>query len=365
LLTVIGASASMAERSLANRGLSQLADLEEIQLAVARASELTKQLLAFASKQVLAKKSVDAGELVQGLEPLLRRALGDRVKLLIEIAKEPLGLYADPAQLEQVILQLFMYARDAVEQTGRIQIEAYRQQLLTSDQLGADRVLPGDYACIEVSHDGVGLSREAQTRLFEPFFSSKPRDKTAGIGLATSLGIVRQHEGTIRVETDPAGVQRTRLRVLLPLAAMRDVPMTSGVVEVPKVRPLVLVVEDEPQVRAIAARALNAAGFQVQQASNGALGLSLLQEGSRPVDVLVTDVMMPELSGPDLARAARRLFPNLGLVFMSGFPESMADTRSGEFPGAAFLAKPFSAQMLVDAVRERLPAEVRARERTK
>jgi two-component system cell cycle sensor histidine kinase/response regulator CckA len=147
------------------------------------------------------------------------------------------------------------------------------------------------------------------------------------------------------------------MRVLLPLAAAAEAPATSGVVPIAGKRPRVLVAEDEPQVRAIAARALTSGGFEVCQAANGALALAALNEQTEPFDVLVSDVVMPELSGPDLARAARKLQPQLGIVFMSGFPEAMASAHMDEFPGAAFLAKPFSPQTLVEAVRERVPEE--------
>jgi len=204
-----------------------------------------------------------------------------------------------------------------------------------------------------VTDTGVGMSAEVKERLFEPFFTTKGIGKVTGLGLATSFGIVRQHEGMIEVEST-VGAGST-LRVLLPLATgVESVPATSGVVEVAGRRPRVLVVEDEPQIRAIAARALTNAGFEVLQAANGALGLAWFKNEQSPVDVMVTDVVMPELSGPDLARAARKLDPHLGLVFMSGYPEAMQGMRAGEFDGAAFLSKPFSPQLLVAAVRARL-----------
>ncbi|HVY32734.1 MAG TPA: ATP-binding protein [Polyangiaceae bacterium] len=354
LLTVIGASASMAERAV-GMGDSPAADLEEIQLAVGRASELTKQLLAFARKQVLVKRSVDVGDLVNGVERMLSRVIDGDVALITSGCAEPLRVQADPGQLEQVLVNLVLNARDAVSAGGRIELRTQHCQVASSDEQEVEGLAAGDYACIEVRDNGSGMTDDVQRRLFEPFFTTKPAGKGTGLGLATSFGIVRQHEGTIRVESRPG--EGTVMRVLLPLAAAIEAPATSGVVKVAGNRPRVLVAEDEPQVRAIATRALTSAGFEVHQAANGALALAALNEQTAPFDVLVTDVVMPELSGPELARAARQRQPRLGVVFMSGFPEAMTGAHTDEFPGAAFLAKPFSPQTLIEAVRERVPEE--------
>jgi signal transduction histidine kinase/ActR/RegA family two-component response regulator len=353
LLTVIGASASMAERSI-EQGLPAASDLEEVQLAVGRASELTQRLLAFARRQVLRKRGVDLNELVSGVERMLRRVLGESVTLVTELHHQPLPVLADAAQLEQVIVNLVLNARDAVQRGGRIVLATCRRALPGHAEVELNVPAGSDYACVEVRDDGAGMSPDVKERLFEPFFTTKPPGKGTGLGLATSFGIVRQHEGMIEVES-ALGAGST-LRVLLPLAtAAETVLATSGVLQVAARRPRVLVVEDEPQIRAIAARALTNAGFEVLQAANGALGLALFKTEQRPFDVLVTDVVMPELSGIELARAVRQLAPDLGLVFMSGYPDAIQGGRAGEFDGAAFLSKPFSPQLLVAAVRDRLP----------
>ncbi len=351
LLTVIGASASMAERALAMGG-SAAADLQEIQLAVGRSSELTKQLLAFARKQVLVKHPVELNELVANVERMLRRVIGERSVLVAKPSAEPVRVLADAGQLEQVIVNLVINARDAISETGRIELSTGRQSVQAQDERDIEGLAAGDYAWLEVKDDGAGMSGEVQQRLFEPFFTTKPPGRGTGLGLATCFGIVRQHEGAIHVQSRQG--HGTSMRVLLPLAtaAVEAPTATSGVQPVARARHRVLVVEDEPQVRAIAARALTQAGFEVMQAANGALGLTLLKEQTTPFDIIVTDVVMPELSGPDLARAARKLFPKLGIVLMSGFPEAMHDTHASDFGGAKFLAKPFAASALVQAVRD-------------
>jgi two-component system cell cycle sensor histidine kinase/response regulator CckA len=362
LLTVIGASASMAERALAT-GSSATTDLREVHLAVGRASELTKQLLAFARKQLLVKRSVELNELVSNVERMLRRVIGENAALSAKLCAEPLRVMADAGQLEQVLVNLVINARDAMpEGGGTIQIVTRRSPALAQDEQEIEGLAGGDYACIEVRDDGAGMTDDVQQRLFEPFFTTKAPGRGTGLGLAVSFGIVRQHEGSIRVESAPG--KGTVMLVLLPLAALgaHTAPATSGVVPVARERRRVLVVEDEPQVRAIAVRALSNAGFEVLQAENGAIGLALVKSEPVAFDVIVTDVVMPVLSGPELARAVRKLEPDIGLVFMSGLPEAMHNARADEFAGAAYLNKPFSPQILVEAVRERIAERADLRE---
>ena len=354
LLTVIGASASMAERALAS-GSSAALDLQEVHLAVGRAAELTKQLLAFARKQVLVKRGVELNELVSSVERMLARVIGENAVLSAKLCPEPLRVMADAGQLEQVLVNLVINARDAIaDGGGRIEIVTRRCPALAQDEQAIEGLSDGDYACVEVRDNGAGMTDEVKQRLFEPFFTTKAPGRGTGLGLATSFGIVRQHEGSIRVESEPG--KGTLMRVLLPLAmaGADTAPVSSGVVPVARQRRRVLVVEDEPQVRAIAVRALTSAGFEVLQAADGAQGLELVHSEQAPFDVIVTDVVMPELTGPELARAVRKLDPSMGLVFMSGLPEAMHSAHAGEFAGAAFLNKPFSPQVLVEAVRERI-----------
>jgi signal transduction histidine kinase/CheY-like chemotaxis protein len=351
LLTVIGASASMAERVLAS-GSSATDDLNEIHLAVSRGSELTKQLLAFARKQVLVKRGVELNELVFNVERMLRRLIGEGTALSARLSPEPLRILADAGQIEQVIVNLVINARDAISGPGRIELVTRRVSLLPDAEQDAAGLSSGDYACLEVRDTGVGMTADVQRQLFEPFFTTKPAGRGTGLGLATSFGIVRQHEGAIRVDSAPG--RGTRMSVLIPLAVVAEAAVAaSGVLPLME-RPRVLVVEDEPQVRAIAARALNNAGFEVLQAANGAAALALVKSEERGFDVIVTDVVMPELNGLELARAVRQLQPQVAWVFMSGFPEAMQCAGPDEFADAAFLSKPFAPQTLVHSVRERV-----------
>jgi two-component system cell cycle sensor histidine kinase/response regulator CckA len=301
---------------------------------------------------VLVKRGVELNELVSNVERMLRRLIGEGTALSSRLAPEPLRVLADAGQIEQVIVNLVINARDAITGPGKIEIVTRRLSLLSGAEQHAAGLASGDYACLEVHDTGVGMTAEVQRQLFEPFFTTKPQGRGTGLGLATSFGIARQHEGAIRVDSAPG--RGTVMSVLIPLAADADAAVaTSGVLPVTN-RARVLVVEDEPQVRAIAARALTNAGFDVRQAPNGAAALALINSEQRGFDVIVTDVVMPELNGPALARAVRQLDPEVGLVFMSGFPEGMGNAGPDEFADAAFLPKPFAPQELVDAVRERM-----------
>jgi two-component system, cell cycle sensor histidine kinase and response regulator CckA len=348
LLTVIGASTSMAQRALAT-GASATDDLKEIHVAVARASELTKQLLAFARKQVLVKRNVELNELVSNVERMLRRLIGGNIVLSARLCSQPLRILADAGQIEQVIVNLVINARDAMPGAGRIEISTERVVVSSTAQQGIEGLSCGEYACLEVRDSGLGMTDEVQRQLFEPFFTTKPAGRGTGLGLATSFGIIHQHEGTIVVES--AAGKGTLMRVLVPLSSSADAMASSGVVPLVE-RHRVLVVEDEPQVRAIAARALTNAGFEVLQAANGAIALAMLKADDQPFDVILTDVLMPELNGPELARAVLTLHPDIGLVFMSGYPEAMQGVGPDEFDGACFLSKPFSPQQLVALVRD-------------
>ncbi len=337
LLTVIGASNSLAERAVSS-GACPLAELEQVRDAVGRASELTRKLSAFARRRLPQKRALELNELLVELEPQLGGMLGADKQLRLELARRPLRVLGDRAQLEQVLGNLVLNARDALSEGGALQIST-----------GCD----GESARLDLRDDGSGMSEEVQRHLFEPFFTTKGASRGTGLGLASCLGIVRQHDGSIRVESTLG--RGTLVSIRLPLVFGAEGRLTtSGVVEIAPRRPRVLVAEDEPQVRAVAVRTLSAAGFEVLEASNGARGLAVFEARSAPIDVLVTDVLMPELSGPDLARAARNLDPALGVVFMSGYSEATLSASASEFPGSAFLTKPFTPQALVDAVRQRL-----------
>ncbi len=330
-------------------------DADEIRRASARAAALTRQLLTFSSKQPVTPVDLDLNGLTLGLSKLLRRLIGEHVELAVLPAEPAPFVHADPGQLEQVLVNLAINARDAMPNGGVLRIETH---VLTLDaHQGPTGPSRGRWAMLRVHDTGVGMSEETRARLFEPFFTTKAKGKGTGLGLATCFGIVKQCGGHIRVRSEP-GAGAT-FEVLLPAIEARDdreereeAPPPSLVVRSSStVR--VLLVEDEPGVRTMATRALRAAGYDVVTASDGAEALRHLEAPGCTVGALVSDVVMPQLGGPELARRALALHPDLRVLLMSGY----VDEGAGVLGPHPFLAKPFTPAGLTLAVRELIRAE--------
>ncbi len=346
LLTVISGSATLAQRALpADHAAAQ--DIDEIQSAAKRAAELTRQLLAFARRQVLVKKVFDARDLLAGIERMLSRLVGEQVALKLEITADPLPVSADRGQLEQVIMNLVLNARDAMPEGGTVTIAARRAPLPSE----AGVAVEPEYVELAVSDTGAGMSPEVKTRVFEPFFTTKELGRGTGLGLATSFGIVTQHEGHLLLDSQQG--RGSSFRVYLPVAAgVAEENSKSIVRTLPRGRERVLLVEDDPHVRAVAARVLQDAGYGVQTASGGREALAYLQATN--YDALVTDVVMPGLSGVELAEQAIVLRPRLGVVLMSGYSNALLEAPAIADRRPEFVQKPFSGSRLVEAVQHAL-----------
>jgi PAS domain S-box-containing protein len=320
-------------------------DVADIDDAGRKASQLTRQLLAFGRRHGSNPAPVDLGAIAAGMEKMLRRLIGEDVELLVSSAPGLPLVYADPAQLEQVVLNLVVNARDAMPKGGRITVE--------TSAVGA----PGDSGAarvrLAVSDTGVGMAEEVRAHLFEPFFTTKREGRGTGLGLATVYGIVKQANGDIRVESEPG--QGSRFEVLLPVsghAAAGPGEVHPEPEELLRGHETVLLVEDDPRVRAVAGLALRRAGYAVLEAPNGEAALELAR-GTDHLDVLVTDLVMPRLGGADLAARLQAERPDLPVVFMSGY------ARQAQLPDAGaggVLQKPFTAATLTRAIRERLEA---------
>ena len=322
------------------------ADAEEILKGTRRGAELTKQLLAFSRKQVLQPVTVDLNAVVEETAAMLRPLLGPALHLVTLPAVTPASVFADRTQLEQVLVNLALNARDAMPDGGTLTIEVGVR--------AAVGALPA-LATIDVSDTGTGMTPEVAARVFEPFFTTKPLGQGTGLGLATVHGIVQQSGGTVRVRTAP-GVGTT-FAVSLPLAepvaaiaeaASDDVP--------PPAAGTVLLVEDEEAVRTIAQRILERAGYRVLSARHGADALRALAESPGRVDVLVSDVAMPEMGGVELAALAAAERPGIGVVLISGYANAEVGTIGKGAVVHRFLAKPFTAPALLSALREAIDA---------
>jgi PAS domain S-box-containing protein len=336
------------------------ADAEQIAIAGQRARDLTRQLLAFSRRQMLRPEVLDLAEVVRGVEPMLRRVLGEDIELTISLAQPTSLVKADPGQIQQIIMNLVVNARDAMPDGGQLWIETAD---IVLDETHARRhtgvgARPGAYVCLTVSDTGVGLDEETRTRIFEPFFTTKPRGKGTGLGLSTVLGIVQQSGGHVTVESTPD--EGASFRVFLPRTTEARAPAPAP--RAPR-QPVarrgsetVLLVEDEGQLRVLARDILRGAGYTVFEAPNAAEAIKVSQRHAGPIHLLVTDVVMPHIGGQELARRLGAERPRMRVLFMSGYTDDGIVQDGTVDPNIAFLPKPITPDTLLGKVRETLDA---------
>ncbi|MBE7553579.1 MAG: PAS domain S-box protein [Anaerolineales bacterium] len=340
-------------------------DLEGIQKTAQRAANLTRQLLAFARRQIIEPRILNLNDLILNVEKMLRRLISEDIKLTTLLAPDLASLKADPGQLEQVLLNLVVNARDAMPNGGELIIETANVSLDHDYARRHAEVTPGEYVLLAVSDTGVGMTEEVKSRLFEPFFTTKEVGKGTGLGLATCFGIVKQNGGHIRAYSE-VGVGTT-FKIYL--------PQVEGVAT-PLVRPepinilaqgteTILLAEDEITVRDLAAQSLRQQGYTVLEAADGLEALELAQsQPKKEIHLLLTDMIMPRLGGANLAEQLRAARPQIKVLFMSGYTDSTIIRYGLPKTGSAFLQKPFSPQRLVQKVREVLDIEEKALEQT-
>jgi two-component system, cell cycle sensor histidine kinase and response regulator CckA len=355
LLTVIlGAAETLRDRLAGGRD-APLEEVEEIGAAGQRAAELTRQLLAFARKQPIAPAPLDLNAAVRGAERLLRRALGEDVELRVHLGPSLWTVCCDRGQLEQVILNLAVNARDAMAGGGALTLETRNLPAGEPSPADAPDGAAGDWVELRVRDTGTGMTPDVRAHLFEPFFTTKAPGKGTGLGLATVYGIVRQGGGHVRVESAPG--QGSCFRVLLP-RWLGPPPEPSGPDAPPAARghEVVLVVEDDRAVRETTVRALSGGGYRVLVAGGGPEALALVERAGTPPDLVVTDLVMPGMGGRELASVLRARFPGLRLLFVSGYDRDAVQPSGPPDPGARFLPKPFTPSALLASVRAALDA---------
>jgi len=327
------------------------ADIQEVHDAGQRAAELTRQLLAFSRKQVLQPRPLNLNDRVAAMQSMLSRVLGEDIRIDVRTAADLGSVMADPGQLDQVLMNLAVNARDAMPNGGRLLLETANAEL--DAEYAAEHVVvePGSYVMVAVTDTGHGMDAETRSRIFEPFFTTREEGKGTGLGLSTVYGIVKQSGGYIWVYSE-IGVGTT-FRVYLPRV---DRPAVEHRVRRPVIiatgDETILVVEDEDAVRRAAERILRTAGYHVLSAANGDDALRLCEEHEGPIDLLLTDVVMPGLSGRDLSTRVQELKPGLKVMFTSGYTESAIVDHGVLEPGIAFIGKPFAATDLTRRVRE-------------
>lgn len=352
ILTVIGGYATMLSQKLEGNPTLRR-EVDEIQSSAERAATLTRQLLALSRKQLLDPKVINLNKVVAGIEKMLRRLIGEDVELRIQL-DEKIGLVkVDPGQIEQVIMNLAINARDAMPSGGKLTIETASMVQDRPSQLSEGGIPSGHYTALIVTDTGIGMSEEVRSHIFEPFFTTKDHNKGTGLGLATCHGIIKQSGGYIHVYTEPG--HGTAFKVYLPaVSGTADddrPPAKADIVQTGS--ETVLLVEDEDRVREFAVRLLRDAGYAVLEARNGTDALRVLHEQvSRTIDIMVTDVIMPQMGGKELADQLKQLRPGTRILFVSGYTGDALDNSGVLQTGAAFLEKPFSAARLTQKIRE-------------
>jgi PAS domain S-box-containing protein len=321
-------------------------DILQIREAATRAATLTRQLLAFSRRQVLQPKPLDLNATVTNMERMLRRVLSGDIRLMARLDRELAPVYADAGQMEQVVMNLVLNARDAMPDGGDILITTSNVTLSAALQHRFGVLAPGAYVVLSVRDVGSGVSPDVYDHLFEPFFTTKSQGKGTGLGLATVHGIVVQSGGQIVVDSEPG--QGTEFRIHLPVHSVappprRATPASGTAVAATRQVRTVLVVDDDDAVREVAVRALARAGYRVLSASGGDAALALLANGEEHASLLVlTDVLMPGMSGPELADRVAAVYPSARIAFMSGFStDELARSGVGS-PMRSLLNKPFT-----------------------
>jgi PAS domain S-box-containing protein len=355
ILTVIHGYGSMLMGPERDRCPEDQHAARQIVDACERATSLTRQLLAFGRRQVMQPRRVDVNELARGLTQMMQRVLGEDVRLQLTLNPRSLITRADAVMLDQVLINLMVNAREAMPHGGVLTIETSEVVVGAQPTRGSQDPAPGSYVSVRVSDTGQGISPEHLPRIFEPFFTTKEPGKGTGLGLATVFGIVKQHGGTITVESGIG--QGTTFRILLPAepAGTAAVAVDAGQGEPRGGTEMILVVEDEPSVRRLTRVLLEGRGYRVVEASSGVDALRVWEQHGRSIDLLLTDIVMPEgLSGRDLAARLHALRPDLPVVFTSGYSADIAGRELSLLEGQNFLQKPFTRPELLHIVRRSL-----------
>ncbi|WP_426263570.1 response regulator [Sphingomonas sp. PWP1-2] len=351
-------------------GDSDYDDIQQIRANSNRAASLTRQLLAFSRQQTLRPQVLQLPDVISEVSTLLKRLLGETVTLTVKHGRNLSPVRADPGQLEQVVVNLAVNARDAMiakdpRGVGTLTIQTYAVTAAQVRKLGSDILPAADYVVLEVADTGGGIPPDILPKIFEPFFTTKEVGKGTGLGLSTVYGIVKQSGGWIfadTVKSGPKGTSGAVFTIYLPVHTAGALVDATPAKPLPREKPAdlwgsgtILLVEDEDMVRAVAERALARQGYTVLTAEHGEAALELLARCDRP-DLLISDVMMPLMDGPTLVRQVRARYPDLPILFMSGYAEETI-RKSIDLDNVAFLAKPFSVQELAEATRDVLRAK--------
>ncbi|MCB2198664.1 PAS domain S-box protein [bacterium] len=361
LLTAITGNADLALMRL-EREEPPHTELKEVQRTAGRAADLTRQLLAFSRRQVISSRLVDVNSILTDMGQMLSRLIGEHIELNMQLDDNTPKVMADPAQLEQVVMNLVVNAADAMPDGGTLSISTERITLQAETLERLTGLSAGHYTLLRVTDTGTGMPPDVQDRIFEPFYTTKVGEKGTGLGLATVYGIVKQTNGDIQVRSHPG--EGTSFAIYLPegtaeMNAEPDIPDEAGSLEGQE---SLLVVEDEVAVSDLAVRTLSQFGYTVEMAPNGAEALELCQARNYPYDLIITDVVMPKMGGVEFARVLETLWPGIRVLFISGYHEEMNIDRTHPGKQYSYMQKPFKPVELVQRVRAMLDASPPGRE---
>ena len=355
LLTVVVGCTDLARHHLPKESPATPL-LDNIRNATRQATDLTQQLLAFARRQIIEPRIISLNDLVFEAEKMLHTLIGEDIELVVIPRRDLWPVKADPSQMLQVLVNLVVNARDAMPQGGTLTIETSNQIITTEDLLNHPEAKVGDFAVFSVKDTGTGLSEEARRHLFEPFFTTKERGKGTGLGLAMCYGIVTQSGGHIQFDSRPG--QGTTFEVYLRRALETRPLKRSGraPLHLPTGEETILVVEDNALVRVTAVELLRAQGYTVLEAASGPDALRLVEDYEKEIHLLLTDVVMPEMNGPEVARHVQQLRPGIHVLYVSGYTADEIGHRGELDPGMSFLQKPYTSETLIHKVRRILDA---------
>ncbi len=329
-------------------------EVEEILKAADRATSLTRQLLAFGRRQVLQPQVLDLNAVVMNMDKMLRRVIGEDVQLITSLHRDLWSVKVDPGMIEQVIMNLAVNSRDAMPNGGKLTIETTN---VTHDEEYASHhvsVKPGYYAMLAITDTGCGMDKETQSHLFEPFFTTKEKGKGSGLGLSTVYGIIKQSGGNIWTYSEPG--LGTTFKIYLPRVEETSHAYKPEIIrkeiKAPGGTETVLLVEDEEAVRSMVSKVLQNKGYRVLEASHGNEALEVCDRFEGPIHLMVTDVIMPQMSGRELAERLALMRPEMRVLYMSGYPDNTIVQHGVLEPGTAFLQKPFTINALELKVRE-------------
>ena len=351
ILTVITGHSELLLRQLAADD-PRRKSVEQIAKTASMAAALTRQLLTFSRKQVIEPRVLNLNAVIAAIEKMLRRLIGEDIEFCTLLDSAAGHIKADPGQIEQVIMNLAVNARDAMPQGGKLTITTANKTLDKGQLKNFPDLCAGDYVAIEIADTGTGMSEEVKEHMFEPFFTTKPPGKGTGLGLATCFGIVKQNSGLIHVQSELG--KGTTFKIYFPRvqAALEPPPVRTMPTEAEGGSETVLLVEDEPLVRELAVVTLREKGYTVLEAANGEEGLRVARQHDGKIDLVLTDVVMPVMGGKEMSDALRSFHPDTKVLFTSGYTKDALGNDGVLRPGIVFLQKPYLTATLARKVRE-------------